>query len=111
MVEPLSDAPISPRLEPRWSAGSPTGPVGTNDPCERWPGSVWCTSRPYARTACQCRGCGICVYRQGGNYGPELSGGGARSPGRAVEPLAVDLQVAAGDPALHRAVLLVDRIH
>ena len=30
--------------------------------------------------------------------------------GRAVEPLAVAGQVAAGDPALHRAVLLVDRV-
>src|ERR1700735_5847916 len=48
--------------------------------------------------------------KQGGNHETEPPRGGASSPRRAVEPLAVAGQVAAGDPALHRAVLLVDRV-
>src|SRR2546423_8069445 len=62
------------------------------------------------RIACPCRGCGVRRHRRGGNHGPELPRAGAGSPGRAVEPLALAGQVAAGDPALHRAVLLVDRV-
>src|SRR5438046_9757393 len=44
------------------------------------------------------------------NHEPQLPRTGANAAGRAVEPLAVAGQVAAGDPALHRAVLLVDRV-
>src|SRR5215831_4008350 len=47
---------------------------------------------------------------QGGSHGPELSRAGASAPRRAAEPLAVAGQVAAGNPALHRAVLAVDRV-
>ena len=65
---------------------------------------------PLAAHRAAWHGCGIRRRPQGGNHGPELSGAGESPSRRAVEPLAVAGQVAAGDPALHRAVLLVDRV-
>src|SRR5947209_910426 len=46
--------------------------------------------------------------KQGGNHGPELPRAGTGAPRRAVEPLAVASQVAAGNPALAYAALMTD---